>query len=103
MRGNPVNIRFLPSKVAEKNATKNIVDARKDGRTDGRTDVKQYTPLRWSGGIIISKYLGTRKLNGHGIATIGYHLWLRENNVSFNKKLHYLGTVNSFINKFNEP
>jgi hypothetical protein len=31
------NIRFLPSIVAEKNATKNILD--------GRTEVKQYTPL----------------------------------------------------------
>ena len=35
------NIRFLPSIVAEKNATKNILD----GRKDRRTEVKQYTPL----------------------------------------------------------
>ena len=33
------NIRFLPSIVAEKNATKNIL-----GWTEGRTEVKQYTP-----------------------------------------------------------
>jgi hypothetical protein len=32
------NIRFLPSIVAEKNATKNILDRRKDRQTDGRTD-----------------------------------------------------------------
>ena len=38
-------IRFLPSIVAEKNVTKNIF---------GWTEVKQYTPLRWSGGIIIN-------------------------------------------------
>ena len=30
------NIRFLPSIVAEKNATKNILDGRTDGRTDGQ-------------------------------------------------------------------
>jgi hypothetical protein len=59
------DIRFLPSIVAEKNATTNILngrkdgrtegrkDGRKDGRTDGRTDrrteVKQYTPLSLRG------------------------------------------------------
>jgi hypothetical protein len=32
------NIRFLPSRVTEKNATKNILDGRKDGRMEGRTD-----------------------------------------------------------------
>jgi hypothetical protein len=32
------NIRFLPSIVAEKNATKNILDGRKDRQTEGRTD-----------------------------------------------------------------
>ena len=47
------NIRFLPSIVAEKNLTKNILDGWKDGRTARRTEVKQYTPLWWSGGIII--------------------------------------------------
>jgi hypothetical protein len=34
-------IKFLPSIVAEKNATKNILE----GRTDRQTQVKQYTPL----------------------------------------------------------
>jgi hypothetical protein len=43
------NIRFLPSIVAEKNATKNILD--------GRTEVKQYTPLRWSGGIMTKQHI----------------------------------------------
>jgi hypothetical protein len=32
------NIRFLPSKVTEKNATKIILDGRKDGWTEGRKD-----------------------------------------------------------------
>jgi hypothetical protein len=36
--------------VAEKNAPKNIL-GRTEGQTDGRTEVKQFTPLRWSGGI----------------------------------------------------
>jgi hypothetical protein len=35
------NIRFMPSIVAEKNATKNILE----GRTDRQTEAKQYTPL----------------------------------------------------------
>ena len=30
--------KYLPSIVAEKNATKNILDGRKHGQTDGRTD-----------------------------------------------------------------
>ena len=30
-----------------------ILDGRNDGRKDGRTEGKQYTPLRWSGGIIM--------------------------------------------------
>ena len=45
------NIRFLPSIVADKNATKNIL-GRTEGQTDRRTEVKQYLPPRWSGGII---------------------------------------------------
>ena len=58
------NIRFLPSIVAEKNATKNVL-GQTDGRTDGRTDrptdrqtdrrteVKQYTlPLPVERGYI---------------------------------------------------
>ena len=28
-------------------------DGQTEGRTEGRTEVKQYTPLRWSGGITI--------------------------------------------------
>jgi hypothetical protein len=42
---------FLPSIVAEKNATKNILDGRKDGWTDRQTEVKEYTllPLRGAG------------------------------------------------------
>jgi hypothetical protein len=51
------NIRFLPSIVAEKNATENILDGRKDGRTDRRTEVKQYTPSP----------SGERGYNNHGI------------------------------------
>jgi hypothetical protein len=49
------NIRFMPSIVVAKKAMKNILDGRKDGQTKGRTEVNQYTPLRWSGGIIKSK------------------------------------------------
>jgi hypothetical protein len=41
------NIRFVPSIVAEINVTEILWD----GRKDGRTEVKQYAPLRWSGGI----------------------------------------------------
>jgi hypothetical protein len=51
------NIRFLPSIVAEKNATKNILDGRKEWRTDGQTDRGKTVyppPPLGRGGIIIT-------------------------------------------------
>ena len=48
-------IRFLPSIVAETNATNNVLgrtEGQTDGRTEGMTDRgKTVYPLQWSGGI----------------------------------------------------
>jgi len=51
------NIRFLPSIVAEKNATKNILD--------GRTEVKQYTPSPVERGYNYNVFIFYRTNNVH--------------------------------------
>jgi hypothetical protein len=66
------NIRFLPSIVAEKNIL--------DGRKDRQTEVKQYTPLRWSGDIIIYFeerwifFILTRVQHAHKFFHLGVHV-----------------------------
>ena len=69
------NIRFLPSIVAQQNATKNIL-----GPTKGRTEVKQYSP---SGGAGVSKQKRTKQIQkSKNITSICMLLVLINNNIN---------------------
>ena len=65
------NIRFLPSTVAEKNATKNILDGWKDGQMN-RGKTVYPPPPSGSGGIKTKlRIFCYRKLYRHSLRTVG--------------------------------